>query len=148
MLLPTDILKEIKAFYFPYVRDYHTYEYLSEKGCLEGLKWVYTHNPEAKCSTHAMDNAAKNGHLDVVKWLHENRIEGCTDDAMEKAAENGHYEIVKWLYKNRCEGCIGTSILSAYSNKHYQIVTWLYEKQNERYMNNSLAFIEQFLIST
>lgn len=29
-------------------------------------------------STKAMDLAAANGHLDVVKWLHENRTEGCT----------------------------------------------------------------------
>lgn len=26
--------------------------------------------------------AAKNGHLDVVKWLHENHTEGCTVWAM------------------------------------------------------------------
>ncbi len=29
-------------------------------------------------STQAMDLAAANGHLEVVKWLHENRTEGCT----------------------------------------------------------------------
>lgn len=31
-----------------------------------------------KFSKNAMDLAAANGHLDVVKWLHENRKEGCT----------------------------------------------------------------------
>lgn len=29
-------------------------------------------------STQAMDLAAANGHLEVVKWLHEKRTEGCT----------------------------------------------------------------------
>ena len=51
-----------------------------------------------------MDYAAQFGHLDVVKWLHENRTEGCTTDAMDLAAKNGHLETVKWLAKNRREG--------------------------------------------
>jgi hypothetical protein len=29
------------------------------------------------------------GHLHVVKWLHENRKEGCTREAMDTAAGNG-----------------------------------------------------------
>ena len=29
-----------------------------------------------------MDYASRNGHLDVVKFLHENRTEGCTKWAM------------------------------------------------------------------
>lgn len=29
-----------------------------------------------------MDAAAQNGDLEVVKWLHENRDEGCTGDAL------------------------------------------------------------------
>src|SRR3989337_934342 len=48
---------------------------------------------------------AKNGHIELVKWLHENRMEGCTIWAMEWAAQNGHLDIVKWLHENRREGC-------------------------------------------
>jgi ankyrin repeat protein len=35
--------------------------------------------------------AARNGHLEVVQWLHENRKEGCTINAMNWAAECGHF---------------------------------------------------------
>ena len=49
--------------------------------------------------------AASNGHLEIVRWLSENRTEGCTRYAMSRAAENGHLEIVKWLHENRTEGC-------------------------------------------
>ena len=45
------------------------------------------------------------GDLDVVKWLHENRSEGCSIWAMDYAANNGHLEIVKFLHENRTEGC-------------------------------------------
>ena len=48
-----------------------------------------------------MNKAAENGHLDIVKFLHYNRIEGCTTDAMDHAAEYGHLDIVKFLQNNR-----------------------------------------------
>jgi len=52
-----------------------------------------------------MDFAASNGHLDVVKWLHANRHEGCTQCAIKDAYRNGHFEIVQWLINNRCRDC-------------------------------------------
>jgi hypothetical protein len=45
--------------------------------------------------------AAYNGHLDVVKWLHANRTEGCTKNALDWAAIYGHIQVVHWLHKNR-----------------------------------------------
>jgi ankyrin repeat protein len=47
-----------------------------------------------------MNLAAEKGHLEVIKWLHENRDEGCTSDAMDWAAKNGHQEVVKYLREN------------------------------------------------
>lgn len=32
-----------------------------------------------------MDWAASNGHLEVVKWLHYNRTEGCSQNTLDKA---------------------------------------------------------------
>lgn len=48
-----------------------------------------------------MDEADGKGRLEVVKWLHENRKEGCTAKAMEAAVANGHLEVVKYLCENR-----------------------------------------------
>jgi ankyrin repeat protein len=47
-----------------------------------------------------MDWAARAGHLEVVKFLSENREEGCTTDAMDWAARAGHLEVVKFLSEN------------------------------------------------
>jgi hypothetical protein len=52
-----------------------------------------------------MDWAAENGHLHIIKWLHDNRIEGCTTLAMNWAASNGHLHVVQWLHENRTKGC-------------------------------------------
>ena len=47
-----------------------------------------------------MNYAAINGHLEVVKWLYNNRTEGCTQVAMDCAAIRGHSDVVKWLHAN------------------------------------------------
>ena len=39
----------------------------------------------------------------VLQWLHEYRTEGCTEKAMDGAALEGHLEVVKWLHHNRSE---------------------------------------------
>ena len=52
-----------------------------------------------RCTTIAMDYAAERGHLEIFKFLHENRAEGCTPEAMDVAAANGHFEVVKFLLK-------------------------------------------------
>jgi hypothetical protein len=48
-----------------------------------------------------MDWAARRGHLEVVKWLHFNRTEGCTPRALNAAAAGGHVEVIKWLHENQ-----------------------------------------------
>lgn len=77
------------------------------------------------CTTDAMDLAAKNGHLEVVKWLHENRTEGCSIDALERAAENGHLEIVKWLCENRREGSLDKAVGFAADEGRTDVVEWI-----------------------
>lgn len=51
-----------------------------------------------------MDEAAKNGYLEVVKWLHEHRTEGCTGGAMDMASRHGYLEV---------SHCLITSLLPA-----------------------------------
>ncbi|GMF25643.1 unnamed protein product [Phytophthora fragariaefolia] len=65
-----------------------------------------------------MDAAAACGHLDVVKWLHLYRTEGCTTTAMDLAAANGHLEIVKWLHSHRIEGCT-TAAMDNSATRHF-----------------------------
>jgi hypothetical protein len=50
-----------------------------------------------------MNKASENGHLEVVKWLHTNRSEGCIEDAIGNANArfSRHTEIVQWLEARR-----------------------------------------------
>jgi hypothetical protein len=44
-----------------------------------------------------MDWAAYNDHLATIRWLHDNRLEGCTTQAMDLAALNGRLDVVEYL---------------------------------------------------
>jgi hypothetical protein len=74
------------------------------------------------------DWAAKSGYLEVIKWLHENLVEGCTTHAMDVAAYKGHFNIVKWLHENRTEGCSSGAITLAACNGHLDIIKFVHEK--------------------
>ncbi|OWZ08451.1 hypothetical protein PHMEG_00019005 [Phytophthora megakarya] len=53
-------------------------------------------------TAHAMDIAAAAGHLNVVKWRHLNRSEGCSNQALTHAIISGHLDVVLFLYLH-CE---------------------------------------------
>ena len=69
------------------------------------------------------------GHLEVLRWLHKHRAEGCTTDAIDWAAGNGHLDAVRWLYNNRGgEVCTWhKAIDEAATNGHPEVVAWLEE---------------------
>jgi hypothetical protein len=72
-----------------------------------------------------MNEAAGNGHLEMVQWLHFNRTEGCTTSAMNLAVENSHLEVIKWLHFNRPEGCTTIAMTIATRKNHPKIIEWL-----------------------
>jgi hypothetical protein len=93
------------------------------------LNWFNENNLDiVEWPRHAMDWAAETGHLDIVKWLHINRTEGCTFKAIVNAANNGHLDVVQWLHENRVEGR-GSNALLALSRAewrlHHHIVEYL-----------------------
>lgn len=98
-------------------------------GYLDTVKWF--HSIGAKCTTWAIDAAAYRGHLNVIKWLHKNRIEGCTIKASRLAAENGHLNIVRWLHKNKTELFNTGAMDKAATNGRLEVVKWLHKNRTE-----------------
>lgn len=72
-----------------------------------------------------MDEAAANGHLDVVRWLHEHRTEGCTRAAMNGAALAGDLAMLEFLRSSRSEGCTAQAFVNAYNGNHLEVMVWL-----------------------
>ncbi|OQR80566.1 hypothetical protein ACHHYP_17464 [Achlya hypogyna] len=68
-------------------------------GDMNLLQWF--HQEGHKCTTTAMDGAAMNGHLDVVRFLHFERTEGCTESAATAAIARGHAAVVEFLIRHQ-----------------------------------------------
>ena len=109
------------------------------KGCgVDTLKsgeyWLFSH-PDfypLNDGKETWNACAKNGHLEIVKILHENRTEGCTAWTMNSAAENGHLEVLKFLHENRNEGYTAWAMNRATSNGHLEVAKWLHENYNKK----------------
>lgn len=93
---------------------------ISARFNLDIVKFLHEYRSEG-CSTMAMDYAAVCGHLEIVRFLHEHRSEGCTVRAMNGAAGNGHLEVVKFLHTHRSEGNVSQALSSATSNGRLRV---------------------------
>ncbi|EGG18626.1 hypothetical protein DFA_04121 [Cavenderia fasciculata] len=103
----------------------------SEYGHLDIVKFLHENRTEG-CTTKAMDEAACNGHIEIVKFLHFNRTEGCTTDAMDFATMNGQtVEMIKWLHFNRTEGCTSMAMCHAALGDDWDSVEFLQQHRTE-----------------
>lgn len=93
----------------------------------------------ARSTPMALTHAA---HLDLVRWLHEFRTEGCTDNAVvyqwlhlhrpqrftteatDRAAQEGQLESVLWLHLNRTEVCMTKEM-----NGKLDMTRWLHDNR-------------------
>ena len=84
------------------------------------------HFQGAKCTTLAIDNAAERGDLKSIKWLFNNRTEGCTNDAAFLAAINNHVEVFQWLHENnKISACPDMVVNLALSEGNVEFVEYM-----------------------
>ncbi|OQS03385.1 hypothetical protein THRCLA_04316 [Thraustotheca clavata] len=70
----------------------------------------------------AVDRAASNGHIDIVKMLHDH---SATTKAMDDAVSNGHIGMVRYLQTYRKEGCSTDAYSSAIKTNRFDIFKYL-----------------------
>jgi hypothetical protein len=65
------------------------------------------------------------GHLEVLKWAHEN---GCPWDerTCSWAARGGHLEVLKWARENGCPWDERTCECAA-AQRHFDVLVWAHE---------------------
>lgn len=134
----------LEAFKYSVLENYSSQvmDWAAGNGHLEVVKWLHENRSEG-CTTWAMDWAAERGHLEVVHWLHENRNEGCTEIAMNLAAEGGHLEVVKFLHETGRAKCTVIAMDLAASGGHLEVVRWLHENRDEGCSINAMNWAAQ-----
>ncbi|EGG18666.1 hypothetical protein DFA_04162 [Cavenderia fasciculata] len=100
---------------------------------------------QVECTTNAIDKAAENGHLNIVRLFFNHRDEGFLDknipeckggttNAMDRAAEDGCLDIIKFLHENHTQGCSRRAIHIAALFGHFEI-----EKESIKFRESSHA---------
>ncbi|RLN83425.1 hypothetical protein BBJ28_00012906 [Nothophytophthora sp. Chile5] len=100
-------------------------------GHLDVVKWLHE-----ELDTNSADdgyvNAAMGGHLEVLKYLHEKHLRnGSKQSPMDMAAKGGFLDVVQWLHENRREGCTSAAMHHAAVNGHMDVVKWLHSHRRE-----------------
>jgi hypothetical protein len=86
-----------------------------------------------------MDHAARNGELEILQSTDLKTVDGSLD-AMNWAAFNGHLDVVKWLHVDRRmrnynfekTGCSKYAIVFAAEQDHVEVVKYLFENCREK----------------
>ncbi|EFA75657.1 hypothetical protein PPL_10918 [Heterostelium album PN500] len=114
------------------------------------------HNRRAKCTSTAMHMAAVNGHIEVVRFLHENRTEGCREDTMGEVAKNHKKELdipansmnlfafykdssaLQWFKDNTTLQCSESSYRYAIRQANLPIIEWIRDNTRLPFPKNAL----------
>jgi hypothetical protein len=92
----------------------------AKAGSINSLMF-FSENQFGLFTTDTMDDAAAEGNLEIVKWLHENRSEGCSLHAINKACEGNHVSVAEFLCNNRKEGFTPDAIVSAIMHQNQEL---------------------------
>ena len=120
---------------------------ISNNGYLASIKHLIDNIDKQKyiCShyNYCFINAAENGHIEVVKFLAENKanIHSYSDKALRSAAKNGHLEVVKFLVENGADIHVNSDEALHLSSTftHEDVVKYLIEnKANINVLSNCL----------
>ncbi|KAJ3103841.1 hypothetical protein HDU96_009132 [Phlyctochytrium bullatum] len=84
--------------------------------------------PWKVCTPFAVDLAARNGHLDVIDFLLENRKEGCTDYSKVHAGESGDLRVLQY-FESRMPYDPIVDIFSIAARGHVHILRYIHERQ-------------------
>ncbi|GAM20441.1 hypothetical protein SAMD00019534_036160 [Acytostelium subglobosum LB1] len=99
-------------------------------GSLKIVRYLHENRNEG-CSEYALSDAATQGHLDVVRYLQEKRGNKCNlEVALERAIIHGHLSIVEYLHRLTPNGCRHWMFKSAAEAGHHQVVKFLCDNQS------------------
>ncbi|CAK4086550.1 unnamed protein product [Aphanomyces euteiches] len=82
-------------------------------------------------SDRALEGAAGNGHVHVVEWLLERQVGLEAQNAINRAAQNGHLDILERLFNHGFRHCTAASFDRAAGGGHLQVLKWLHDKLHQ-----------------
>ena len=103
----------------------YTIQAAAEQGNLEMVKYCVAN--ECPTDVSACANAAKNGHLEVLKYLRETAKAPWAEGTASLAAENGHLHILEYLVERKYDQYNACVCANAARNGHLDCLKYLHE---------------------
>jgi hypothetical protein len=105
--------------------NYRTIDAAAEQGNLEMVKYCVAN--ECPVDTWACAYAARNGHLEMLKYLHEEVKAPWDSSTADWAAENGHLHILEYLVERKYDKYDEWACENAARNGHLDCLQYLHE---------------------
>jgi len=134
-----DIAKWLQVHTMPPTEDALLLDEAARHGDLEMMRWLHTERGE-KVSYDRTMRAVNNRFVDAVKWLCQTfAFLEARDLCMDKTAGNDHLEIVKWLHpQSTWSPC--QAMNRAARNGHLHVVMWLHEHRGEGCSTGAMVY--------
>jgi hypothetical protein len=104
--------------------DWRACAYAAENGHLECLKYLHE-EVKAPWTYHTASWAAENGHLHIFEYLVERKFDQYNEWACANAAENGHFDCLKYLHETAKAPWDYMAVRYAHKNNQTDCVQYL-----------------------
>lgn len=113
---------------FGFPCDKHVYSAAARNGHLHVIQWLHQNKcPNERNGKKMILAAASAGHLHILKWAHKNEYIFHPQE-YDEAARSGHLDILKWLHRKGLKCGFMTAGLAA-ERGHLKVLKWLYRKK-------------------
>ena len=96
-------------------------------GHLNVLVWLRENRVDPLSRPGTPQSAALNGRIETLEWLRDNGVT-LTSDLCPFAARGGHIETLEWLLNNGCPPTISACCEEAAGRGHVEVLKWLRER--------------------
>ncbi|OQR99246.1 hypothetical protein THRCLA_06573 [Thraustotheca clavata] len=107
------------------------------RGHLQVLKYAHENNL-GEWDSSGVDAAARGGYLEILKFLHAHNYDGFGPSTMNIAVLYGHIDVVQFLHIYRNEGCTADALIFAAKYGKISLVKFLDENRQERDLRRTL----------
>lgn len=99
----------------------------ASNGHLAMVQWLHEHQA-ARLNADVMYRAAYFGHLPIVQYVQQqgDRADWWTGNEMQTAARNGHLSVVSWLHENGMPGPVNVDLVAC--NGHLAVLQFLFQQ--------------------
>jgi ankyrin repeat protein len=109
----------------------------ARNGHIQIVKYILERTPNCR-HEHVIVGAASEGSVETVQFLHENYHRYCTTAALYEAARHGHLDVLRYLFANCCVSAPQLLVRAAYSGR-LDVVRFVLEKSPDQCLDEARA---------